>query len=173
MKQFAVGILIVLCAFSAHADDVVKKRVDAADTPDKFQAVIDSVHAEMVVDGRYEFVHPDQRRDIDNDFATMLTLIRNAGSVTAMKEPDRVKLFNAQEHVNGILTHTDRNRLICERHAAIGSHIQTNTCQTYAEVERARAGSQRYMTDHGLDQNTNGAAWSTQHTGICKLPVQC
>ena len=165
MKPIVMGILVASCAVSAWADEVLKKPVDMADTPEKLQAVIDSVHGEMALDGRYEFVHPDQRRDIDSDFATMMTLMRNAGSVAAMREPDRVKLFNAQEHVNGILTHTDRNRLICERRAGIGSHIQTNTCQTYAETERARAGSQKYMTDHDMDQNINHATWQALHSG--------
>jgi hypothetical protein len=165
MKRFAVGLLISLCTLSASADEVVKKPVDVADTPEKLQAVIDAIHGQMVVDGRYEFVHPDQRRDIDADFAMMMGLLRGAGSVAAMKEPDRVKLFNAQEHLNGILTHTDRNRLICEHRAGIGSHIQTNTCQTVAEVERARAGSQKYMIDHDMDQNLNHATWQSMHSG--------
>ena len=170
MKPIVIGILLASCAASAWADDVLKKPVDVADTPEKLQAVIDSVHGQMATDGRYEFVHPDQRRDIDTDFSTMMALMRSAGSVASMKEADRVKLFNAQEHVNGILTHTDRNRLICERRAGIGSHIQTNSCQTLAEVERARSGSQKYMTDHDLDANMNHAAYLKQAFGKGDAP---
>jgi hypothetical protein len=137
----------------------VKKPVDAADTPEKLQAVIDSVHAEMAVDKRYEFINPTERRDVDNDFSKMMSLMSKAGSVSAMREGDRVQLFNAQEHLNGILTHTDRNRVVCERHQKLGSNLPVNECSTVADIERNRAASQKFMLDKSTDRNKTAAQY--------------
>jgi hypothetical protein len=161
MKQYVAAILMVLAGSSAMADEVVKKPVDVADTPEKLQAAIDSIHAEMATGQRYEYIRPDQRHEVDDDFATMSALVKNAGSVSAMKEADRVKLFNAQEHANGLLTHSDRNRLVCERRAQMGSHLPVNQCRTVADIERERAGSQKVMQDHSIDRNTTAAQFSS------------
>jgi hypothetical protein len=161
MKLRVMTILMVLIG-SAWAGEVVKKPVDAADTPQKLQAAIDSIHAEMVQEGRYEFINPTQRHDVDNDFAIMMSLITNAGSVPAMKEAERVKLFNAQEHANGILTHTDRNRLVCERRQKMGSNLPVNECSTVADIERNRANSQKFMLDRSADRNKTAAEYDFQ-----------
>ena len=159
MKFRWVAILMMLAGSSALAEEVVKKPVDTADTPDKLQAVIDSVHAEMAKDKRYEFINPTQRRDVDNDFAAMMALMTKAGSVAAMREDDRVKLFNAQEHANGILTHSDRNRLVCERRQKMGSNLPVNECSTVADIERNRANSQKLMLDKSTDRNRTAAEY--------------
>lgn len=151
MKQYVPAILMALAASVAFADDVVKKPVDVADAAEKLQGVIDSIHAEMAPSKRYEFTNPTERRDIDTDFATMMTLMTKAGSVTAMKQPDRVKLFNTQEHVNGILTHTDRNRLICERRPKMGSNLPVTDCRTLADVELNRSETQKFVQDRSND----------------------
>ena len=165
MKFRWIAILMVLAGSSALADEVVKKPVDTADTPEKLQAVIDSVHAEMAQDKRYEFVTPSQRSQVDNDFATMMTLIKKSGSVSAMREDDRVKLFNAQEHANGILTHSDRNRLICERRQKMGSNLPVNECSTVADIERNRANSQKLMLDKSTDRNRTAAEYDSSKFG--------
>lgn len=161
MKFRWIAILMVLAGWSALADEVVKKPVDTADTPEKLQAVIDSVHAEMAQDKRYEFITPSQRSQVDNDFATMMTLIKKTGSVSAMREDDRVKLFNAQEHANGILTHSDRNRLVCERRPKMGSNLPVNECSTVADIERNRANSQKLMLDKSTDRNRTAAEYDS------------
>ena len=98
-RHLIAATLLAFAGSTVWADEVVKKPVDAADTPQKLQVVIDSIHAEMAPSKRYEFLNPSERRDVDADFATMTTLLTNAGSVAAMKQPDRIKLFNTQEHV--------------------------------------------------------------------------
>ncbi len=55
--------------------------------------------------------------------------------------------MNTQEHVNGLLTKSDRNRLVCERTAQMGSNIPVTSCKTVAEIEHQRQQSQKYMQD--------------------------
>jgi len=158
-RQLGAAMLIALAASCGWADEVVKKPVDKADTPEKLQAMIDSIHAEMAPEKRYEYMNPTERRDVDSDFAKMMALMTKAGSVSAMKEGDRVALFNTQEHVNGILTHTDRNRVVCERHQKLGSNLPVNECSTVAEIERNRANSQKLMLDKSTDRNKTAAQY--------------
>jgi len=159
MKRHIFAAILVALATTAFAGEVVKKPVDAADTPQKLQSVIDSIHAEMAVDKRYEFINPTERSAVDKDFATMMALMTKAGSVSAMKESDRVALFNAQEHLNGILTHTDRNRVVCERRQKLGSNLPVNECSTVADIERNRANSQKLMLDKSTDRNRTAAEY--------------
>jgi hypothetical protein len=158
-QVMAATLLVALGASCAWAGEVLKKPVDTADTPEKLQTVIDSIHGEMAQDKRYEFINPTERRDVDADFAKMMSLLSKSGSVSAMKEGDRVALFNAQEHANGILTHSDRNRLVCERHNKMGSNLPVNECSTVADIERNRNNSQKFMQDRSADRNKTAAEY--------------
>jgi len=166
-RQMMAATLLTLAASCAWADEVLKNPVDAADTPQKLQAVIDSIHGEMAAEKRYEFINPTERRNVDADFATMMTLMTNAGSVTAMKQPDRIKLFNTQEHVNGILTHSDRNRLICQRRSKMGSNLPVTECRTLADIELNHNETQKFLQDRSNDGSRVAAEalWQKESAG--------
>ncbi|HEX4479373.1 MAG TPA: hypothetical protein VH082_01090 [Rudaea sp.] len=139
-RLIAVASMIavfVLANGPAFADEVIKNRV-SADTLDKFQAVADEVRGEMSTGGRYEFITSQDKIKADSDLNAMAAMLQKSGSVGAMTQPEKVKLFNTQEHLNGILTHSDRNRLVCEHSAPVGTSIPRTTCQTVAEIEQNR-----------------------------------
>ena len=61
----------------------------------------------------------------------------------ALREDERVALFNAQEEVNTLLTKAaDDSRLICKREAKSGSHLRVNVCRTVAQIRRERESSE-------------------------------
>ncbi|MBS0567796.1 MAG: hypothetical protein JSS59_10385 [Proteobacteria bacterium] len=151
----ALQMLALGAAFAA--DKVIEKPV-AADTPEKFAEVAAQIRKEMGASGRYEFIRPDDKAKANTDLDAIAAMLQKAGSVSAMPEGDRVQLFNTQERLNGILTHSDRNRLVCERRAPVGTNIPQNTCKTVAEIEKMRRDSQKYMNDHAQDANINSAA---------------
>jgi len=150
MQAFGLGMAVA-------ADKVVEKPV-AADTPEKFAEVAAQIRKEMGPDGRYEFIRADDKARANADLDTMAAMLQKAGSVASMPQSDQVQLFNTQEHLNGILTHNDRNRLVCERRAPVGTNIPQNSCKTVAEIEKMRRDSQKYMNDHSQDANVNHAA---------------
>lgn len=163
VKQFFRCLVLLASAqvlglgLATAADKVVEKPV-AADTPEKFAETAAQIRKEMESDGRYEFIRPDDKAKADADLNAIAAMLQKAGSVSAMQEGDRVQLFNTQEHLNGILTHSDRNRLVCERRAPVGTNIPQNTCKTVAEIEKMRRDSQKYMNDHSKDAQINSAA---------------
>ena len=140
--------LIVLAGGQAFADEVIKNRV-AADTVEKFQAVAAEVRNDMTSGGRYEYISAEDRAKVENDLNTMAAMLQKSGSVAAMSQPDKVRLFNTQESLNGVLTHSDSNRLVCEHKAPVGTSIPRTTCQTVAEIERNRKAGKDMIKEAG------------------------
>jgi hypothetical protein len=170
VKQFSRHLALLAAAqvlglgLAMASDKVVEKPV-AADTPEKFAATAAQIRKEMSTEGRYEFIRADDKAKAEADLDSMAAMLQKAGSVSAMSDSERVRLFNTQEHLNGILTHSDRNRLVCERRAPVGTNIPQNTCKTVAEIEKMRRDSQKYMTDHSRDANINSAAINGEKGG--------
>jgi len=149
MRSFLATVLVSIVVFSSlsHAADGVVEKPVAADTSEKFATVVKQIQAEMGTGGRYEFMRPDDRSKVSADLDTMQGLLSTGGSLDAMKMQDKIRLFNTQEHVNGILVHNDANRLVCERRAPVGTSIPQTTCRTVGEVERSRLANNKYMQD--------------------------
>ena len=146
------------------ADGVVQKPV-AADTPDKFAQTAAQVRKEMGAGGRYEFIRPDDKAKVDTDLNSMEAMLQKSGSVTAMNQDEKVQLFNTQEHLNGILTHSDRNRLVCENTAPTGSNLRRSTCLTAGEIELKRQRDQKGIQD--LQQRANQNNCGPKIKGVC------
>ena len=131
------------------SDKVVEKPV-AADTSEKFAQTAEQIHKEMTQGGRYEFIRPDDKAKVEADLNSMGTMLQKSGSVAAMNLTEKTQLFNTQEHLNGILTHSDRERLVCENNAPTGSNLRRVTCQTVGEIEVNRRGAQKAIDDASL-----------------------
>lgn len=168
MRSSIVRALVSIVAFSSlsyAADGVIQKPV-AADTPEKFAATAKLIHDEMGSGGRYEFISAADRSKADADLGTMQDMLSKAGSVDAMKPEDKVRLFNTQEHLNGILTHSDSERLVCERRAPVGTSIPQTTCRTLGEIERARRNSGKVLQDaQGFGDVCRNPALCRSHEG--------
>jgi len=150
------GAAALLAAGFVWADAPVKDPVKA-DTAEKFATVASEVRGDMEANGRYEFITADGRTRVENDLNAMTALLQKSHSVSEMTPADKVALLNLQENLNGILTKSDSNRLVCEHSAPLGSHIQGASCQTYGQVERRRRDSQKYLDDHATDANIHSA----------------
>jgi len=155
----AMILVLPLTRVAVAANNVVEKPV-AADTAEKFAQVANDVRGAMGPGGRYEFISPDSRAKVDADLSKMQALFQQAGSVDAMSQEQKLTLFNTQEHLNGILSHSDRNRLVCERRAPVGTNIPVTTCRTAGDIESEHRLSQKFMQDN---TGANKCA-----TGFCK-----
>jgi hypothetical protein len=129
------ALAALLCGTTAFATDkypfapdLEKQNVDA------FAAQAEHVRKEMEKGGRYEFIKDDDRAAIEDGLNFMRELITANGTVAAMKEDDRIRLFNRQERINTLLTNSDRQRVICEKSYQPGSLFRLTTCHTVAEL---------------------------------------
>ena len=150
-RLFAIAGLagvVMLAGCPAYAGEVIKNRV-SADTVEKFQAVAAEVRGDMNMGGRYEFMTPDDKAKAEGDLNAMAAMLQKSGTVNAMTQTEKVKLFNTQEHLNGLLTHSDRNRLVCQHTAPVGTSIPRTTCQTVAEIEQNRKDGSAQIKEAG------------------------
>jgi hypothetical protein len=148
MKRWNVLMFVLaLTSLVAYAAD---REVVKADTKAAFEKVAADVRAEMTGDGRYAYVRPDERRNVETALDEMSRLFDANDSVEKMDKATRVELFNAQESINAILTLRDSDRLVCERAAQPGSRIVGTTCRRYGDLEAARQSSEKFMNERAV-----------------------
>jgi hypothetical protein len=146
--RFAIALALSLAALQmAGAKENYHEKQINAETKEAFADISQNVRRQMDTGGKYEFVPPDERAKIDKSFGEMTALFDQYGSVSAMNQDAKVKLYNNQEIVNSILTKRDRDRVICVNQAPIGSHIRQTSCHTYAQEVQAHQETQKQMAD--------------------------
>lgn len=147
-SAFAVAVVFAMALIQpAVAKENYHEKQVNAETKDKFVDVVQSTQREMGPGGKYEFVQPKERVQIDKSFDEMTKLFDEYGTVAAMTQDAKVRLFNNQEIVNSILTKRDRDRVICTNQAPIGSHIPVTTCHTYAQEVEAHEGTKKQLDE--------------------------
>jgi len=169
--SFAIALALSLAALqTAGARENYHEKQVNADTKEAFADISQNVRRQMDTGGKYEFVPADERTKIDKTFGEMTALFDQYGTVSAMNEDAKVKLFNDQEVVNSILTKRDRDRVICENKTKLGSHIRETTCHTYAQEVQARQETQKQMSDWkvmGCAGTSSGRGNATQPPIAC------
>lgn len=144
-------------AFAAAKENYTETTKNA-DTRAKLDQVAEEVRSQMHTGGRFEFVKLAERKTIDVKFAEMDALFAQSGSVEDMKEDAKIRLFNAQETINSILTQRDGDRMICKREAIIGSHVRTDFCHTYRDEMAKAEVSRKALQDWQAVRCTGGKA---------------
>lgn len=145
LLTMVAGVLAL--PYTAGHAAVTELTVKAATRAD-LTATADAVRKQMVPGGRYEFVSPAERNQVDTTLAAMdATFERNGGSVATMNQDAKIRLYNDQETINAILTKRDADRRICKSVAPTGSLIPKTSCHTYGEIEKSQRDSQQYMRD--------------------------
>ncbi len=124
----------------AGANETYGAQPFSADTPAAFQAAADNVRREMAPGGRYQYVKPDERADVDRALAEMSRIFAEHASIASMGQDTKVRLFNAQEVVNSVLQQRANYRVVCSNEVRIGSLTRVTTCHTYAQDGHAHGG---------------------------------
>ncbi|MFZ0871347.1 MAG: hypothetical protein WAM90_11560 [Rhodanobacter sp.] len=148
LKTWLVGVAVGAALLQVGIVQAKTEVVVKADNKDDFAAVVSAVHQQMQPGGHYEFTSKKDREAIDTQFGEMQSLFEKYGTVAQMDQGAKVQLFNEQEAVNAILTHSDSNRLVCEHIAPLGSNIPKTVCRTYGEIQQEQRDSQRYMNNY-------------------------
>jgi hypothetical protein len=150
MKRFVLFLsLVATLAVAAPAVATEKYHEPSvkADNKAAFAEIAANVRKEMDGGGRYEYLKPAERTQVDQGLDQMTALFDKYGDVSAMTEQAKIELFNAQEKVNSTLTLRDRDRVICKKEAPVGSHIPIVQCHTYGQAEDAKRGTEKQMAD--------------------------
>ena len=150
-KYFALAALA--CALTvAHAAGTRSAVIDkplVAQTLDSFLQEAATIREQMHSGGVYGFIKSADRDRVETRLDQMQKLLQAHAQEGDLPRADKVALVNAQEEVNGILRHNDKNRLVCESRAPVGSNIPVTTCRTFGEIEDQRRDAQKSMNDFG------------------------
>jgi hypothetical protein len=164
MKQivFATALAALLAGTSAFGSEKYPFAPDLEkQNTESFNAQATHVRKEMEKGGRYEFIKDNDRASVEDGLTFMHDLIAANGTVAAMKEDDRIQLFNRQEKINALLTNSDRQRVICEKSYQPGSLFRLTTCHTVAELaarERDSKNALEVSQNHTMMGSASGVA---------------
>lgn len=142
-----LAMLLLPCVYAAGSSNskVVEKPL-IAQTLDGFNQDSARIQKQMEPGGIYDNISNRNKARVEQRLGEMLTLLQANVTQNDMDVKDKVALANAQEDINGILSHNDNNRLICEHITPVGSHLPVTQCRTYAEIAAERRQTQQKMT---------------------------
>ncbi|MEZ5461342.1 hypothetical protein [Dokdonella sp.] len=143
MRNVFLFLTLSLMFASPLSAKKAEEKAVVADTPEKFEVLVLAVREEMAPGKRYEFLDRRNRETVNHQLDLMQQMLIEAGSVSAMDQETKVKLFSMQEEVNGILARNADDRLVCTHVAPVGSHIPKTTCHTVREIAANRAEGRR------------------------------
>lgn len=151
MRKQAVLLLAMLAmlamsagAFAATVEDA-KPVFGEKTEPTDFPQLISMIRMEIEPGGRFEAVPDKNRPLLEEKLGEMERILDGHESVGELTENERLRLINAQEHANAILTQNDGHRLICERVTPVGSHRPEKQCMTVAQRRQASDDSRRFL----------------------------
>ena len=159
MKRLLIIAAALLLIPAMQANARPKSTVDQhpllVSTLDGFQTDSARIRKDMEAGGKYDNISARDKTRVEMRLADMLKLLQAGVAKSEMSQDDKIALTNAQEEINGILSHNDNNRLVCKHVAPVGSHLPVTTCQTYAEILAERRATQHQMT-RDLKSTNNG-----------------
>ena len=171
-RPFLLFLLLAAGAGVSAAEPYVTR---AKVEPASFTQLVVLLGVEMREGGRFAWVTPAERARIDAELEQMGRVLEGKRSIAELTEAERVRVFNSQEVVNGILAKRDSERLVCQRRLLPGSHRKETVCETYGEqmarikgsrenIERnnRRVQACREITNPGPVANSGGGGITCQ-----------
>lgn len=138
MRWLLIGLLATgMAGAQTEKGYITKRKIE----PGMFNQMVRALEQEMQPGGRFEYVTDVERSTVQQELSLMGGLLEGHDSLASLREEDKIKLLNAQERANAILTQRDGERLICERRKLVGSNMRQSVCETYAERQARIRGS--------------------------------
>lgn len=144
-RSFVIAVfLLIATALPVHARmGQLDAKAEAGNPIRQFEALIASIRVELEPGGKYAHVPRNDRPALESQLNLMATLLQGVDSIDGMSKHRKIRLFNAQEKVNGLLLQSEADRVQCETHKITGSHRPRTVCMTLVERENAKEDSQR------------------------------
>lgn len=135
MRTFVLALVLLLSAPLVSASGMPEpRRIDDIPT---FLAQQRDIADAIENAKKFRHVSNSQRDRLAKAQDTLLTLLEGRSSIDELDADERVRLYNAQEEVNAVLTDADLDRPICQRRKPVGSHRPILECYTRRERDEA------------------------------------
>ena len=135
-RLLSASALLVALSMPALADGIDAPRVSNM-TPKEFLAFHAKVDKKLESKS-YEHVDNEQRRNIEEAQDQIESVLTGKSSMDQLSDDERLKLFNAHEHVVAIMNDAELDRRICKREKKIGSHRGELVCHTQRQLDEER-----------------------------------
>ena len=143
---------IVLVAAAAFMVSACAGPSPVADAPepvkiasiDEFLAHQDYIRA-GIQDGSYGDIRAEEIELVIERQAELRAVLAGVESVDDLSEEDKIRIWNAQNAINGVLTRSLADTPICRREAVLGSHRQRTVCLTPRQSEKLREDSRESL----------------------------
>ncbi len=143
-------LVLILSSFASLCTASSADAPPAAETPampEAFAAMLETVRAELQPGGKYESVSERDRRKLDTQLSIMEKILTGVSSIDDLNDRQRIRLMNAQEMANSILTDNRNGRLVCENYKPVGSQHHKKVCVSVAQRDNIRENSRAYIND--------------------------
>lgn len=124
------GLLSVLSAFSATANDVI----DIQSTPAQIRSAQDAIRLSVErKEGAYKDLSAPERQSIVDQQQVIYRILDGKDAIGLLNEPQKVELANALESINALVARAEDDRKVCERVKVVGSNRPQNVCMTVGQ----------------------------------------
>jgi hypothetical protein len=116
-------------------------------SPEEFQKQAQDLREQMKPGGQYAHLSVADQARVGKQLDSLQKLYNGRVAGKSFKSSDEVKLVNATEQINGILSGDESKRLVCEQVRRIGSNRSEKVCTTVAERNANRDEGRRVLHD--------------------------
>lgn len=151
MKRKLIAVFWLSFCFSASAWAWMQEsRAEGSNVnPVKqFEAVVANIRANLEPGGKYDYVPAADRPHIEEQLNIISSLLANVDSVDQLNQRRKVKLFNAQEKLNGLLLQAEAERMHCQQTKLTGTHRTQTVCLTGKQREEAEETRRRFTNSY-------------------------
>ncbi len=133
---FAVG---VTCAQEVAEGQSAAPVAAGQDPMQQIPATLKALEAAQA--GEYGKLRRDDKRRLDAADREIQVLLQDNSDLHTLDEQERVRLFNAQETIMGIVSGLKRSQLVCTYRQNVGTRFRTKHCVTrdIAEAQKRAA----------------------------------
>lgn len=151
MKRKLIAVLWLSLCVNASAWAWMQAPQDNAGKANpvrQFEAVVADIRANLEPGGKYDYVPKIDRPKIEEQLDIISTLLANVDSVDELNQRRKVRLFNAQEKLNGLLLQAEAERVHCQQTKLTGSHRTQTVCLTNKQREEAEETRRRFTNSY-------------------------
>lgn len=151
MKRKLLAVLLLYVCAQASAFAWMQTSDDAGAKPNpvrSYEAVIADIRTNLEPGGKYAYVPKNDRPAVEEQLNIISSILAKVDSVEELNQRRRVRLFNAQEKLNGLLLQSEADRQHCQTTKLTGTHRTQTVCLTNKQREEAEETRRRFTNSY-------------------------
>lgn len=144
MRRLALALCVFLAAFATPAlADSAREATVIKDLP-KFLDYQRDVRADMKT-SKFKHVDNSSKTELYKAQDELFALLKGKQSVDQLSDEERIKVYNAQQTIAGVLTDAELDRPICKREKRLGSNRLMTVCETRRQRQENTSNAQHLI----------------------------